>query len=150
MTEEQERRFLSSLRKHEVERLATDDVEVEDLVYYYASYSRCVSAPSNHLSEVAADEPRASLQGLQRRYRAQEGIVLHVRRGWHHCCALQADPVVPVLHFRTKLSLSHALAQSVKLSFFEAAVGTTIDQTKGIPQSIIESGKIQVRDGPPL
>lgn len=48
-------------------------------------------------------------------------------------------------HLRTKLSLSHALAQSVKLSFFEAAVGTTIDQTKGIPQSIIDSGKIQVR-----
>lgn len=62
------------------------------------------------------------------------------------------DPALPVpaltraSHLlRTKLSLSHALAQSVKLSFFEAAVGTTIDQTKGIPQDIIESGKIQVR-----
>lgn len=43
MTEEQERRFLSSLRKYEVERLAADDIEVEDLVYYYASYSRCVA-----------------------------------------------------------------------------------------------------------
>lgn len=46
MTEEQEKRFLSSLRKYEVERMASDDIEVEDLVYYYASYSRYVACAS--------------------------------------------------------------------------------------------------------
>lgn len=42
----------------------------------------------------------------------------------------------------TKLSLSHALAQSTKISFFEGIIDNTIDTTKDIPQSIAESGKI--------
>lgn len=42
----------------------------------------------------------------------------------------------------TKLSLSHALAQSTKISFFEGVIDNTIDTTKDIPQSIAESGKI--------
>jgi uncharacterized Rmd1/YagE family protein len=149
MTEEQERRFLSSLRKHEVERLATDDIEVEDLVYYYASYSRFVRASRLAVSFAPAlTEPWSShRQRLQRRHRSQERLVLHVRRAPLPVSCLVRALTRPMRRaiFRTKLSLSHALAQSVKLSFFEAAVGTTIDQTKGIPQSIIESGKIQVR-----
>ncbi|KAB5590841.1 Sad1-interacting factor 2 [Ceratobasidium theobromae] len=40
MTEAQERRFLTSLKRFEVEKLAPDDVEKEDLNYYYANYSR--------------------------------------------------------------------------------------------------------------
>ncbi|KAG6888465.1 hypothetical protein C0992_008433 [Termitomyces sp. T32_za158] len=40
MTEAQERRFLSSIRRFEVEKLASEDVEMEDLNYYYANYSR--------------------------------------------------------------------------------------------------------------
>ncbi|KDN44376.1 DUF155-domain-containing protein [Tilletiaria anomala UBC 951] len=44
--------------------------------------------------------------------------------------------------YMTKLSLSHALAQSTKISFFEGVIENTIDATKGIPQSIAESGKI--------
>ena len=44
--------------------------------------------------------------------------------------------------YMTKLSLSHALAQSTKISFFEGVIDNTIDATKDIPQSIAESGKI--------
>ena len=43
---------------------------------------------------------------------------------------------------RTKLSLSHALAQSVKISLFEELISSTIEQTKDIPRSISETGKI--------
>lgn len=44
--------------------------------------------------------------------------------------------------YMTKLSLSHALAQSTKISFFESVIETTIDTTKDIPRSIAESGKV--------
>jgi hypothetical protein len=44
--------------------------------------------------------------------------------------------------FMTKLSLSHALAQSTKISFFESVIEATIDTTKDIPRSIAESGKV--------
>ena len=44
--------------------------------------------------------------------------------------------------YMTKLSLSHALAQSTKISFFEGIIDNTIESTKDIPQSIAESGKI--------
>ncbi|EEB96552.1 hypothetical protein MPER_04299, partial [Moniliophthora perniciosa FA553] len=40
MSEAQEKRFLSSLKRFEVEKLAPEDVEMEDLNYYYANYSR--------------------------------------------------------------------------------------------------------------
>ena len=44
--------------------------------------------------------------------------------------------------YMTKLSLSHALAQSTKISFFESVIEATIDTTKDIPRSIAESGKV--------
>lgn len=46
---------------------------------------------------------------------------------------------------RTKLALSHALAQSVKISLFEELISSTIEQTKDIPKSLSETGKIGVR-----
>ncbi|KAG8903047.1 hypothetical protein FRB99_003795 [Tulasnella sp. 403] len=42
MSEAQEKRFLSSIRRFEIEKLPLDDVESEDLNYYYANYSRFV------------------------------------------------------------------------------------------------------------
>lgn len=46
---------------------------------------------------------------------------------------------------RTKLALSHALSQSVKISLFEELISATIEQTKDIPQKLSETGKIGVR-----
>lgn len=43
---------------------------------------------------------------------------------------------------RTKLSLSHALSQSVKISLFEELISATIEQTKDIPKTLSETGKI--------
>lgn len=51
---------------------------------------------------------------------------------------------------RTKLSLSHALSQSVKISLFEELIMGTIEQTKDIPKSLSETGKIGVRLFPRL
>ena len=45
---------------------------------------------------------------------------------------------------RTKLSLSHALSQSVKISLFEELIASTIEQTKDLPRSLSETGKIGV------
>ncbi|CDU26053.1 related to RMD1-cytoplasmic protein required for sporulation [Sporisorium scitamineum] len=97
MTLQEEKRFLRELRRFEVERLASEDVESEDLHWYLADYSRIYND------------------------------VITLRRG---------------SSYMTKLSLSHALAQSTKISFFEGIIDNTIESTKDIPQSIAESGKI--------
>ncbi|KAH9923299.1 hypothetical protein B0H21DRAFT_814964 [Amylocystis lapponica] len=97
MSEVQEKRFLSSIRRFEVEKLAPHDVEMEDLNYYYANYSRIYND------------------------------VITLRKG---------------SSYMTKLSLSHALSQSVKISLFEELISTTIEETKDIPEIISETGKI--------
>ncbi|ODQ53666.1 DUF155-domain-containing protein [Saitoella complicata NRRL Y-17804] len=45
-------------------------------------------------------------------------------------------------NYMVKLSISHAIAQSVKISLFEELVDNTIEVTKDIPQDIAESGKV--------
>ncbi|KAH9835276.1 DUF155-domain-containing protein [Rhodofomes roseus] len=97
MTEAQEKRFLSSIKRFEVDKLAPHDAEMEDLNYYYANYSRIYN----------------------------DVITLRVGSG-----------------YMTKLSLSHALSQSVKISLFEELISTTIEETKDIPEIISETGKI--------
>lgn len=97
MTQQEEKRLLKEIRKFEVERLAPEDVESEELNWYLADYSRIYND------------------------------VITLRKG---------------SSYMTKLSLSHALAQSTKISFFEGVIDNTIDTTKDIPQSIAESGKI--------
>ncbi|KAF6747157.1 hypothetical protein DFP72DRAFT_822142 [Ephemerocybe angulata] len=98
MTEAQEKRFLSSIRRFEVGRLAPEDVEMEDLNYYYANYSRRIY-----------------------------NDVITLRKG---------------SSYMTKLSLSHALSQSVKISLFEDLISSTVEETKDIPEIISETGKI--------
>ncbi|KAI0293973.1 hypothetical protein BC826DRAFT_1091733 [Russula brevipes] len=97
MTEQQEKRFLSSLKRFEVEKLASLDVEMEDLNFYYANYSRIYND------------------------------VITLRKG---------------SSYMTKLSLSHALSQSVKISLFEDLISATIEETKEYPEIISETGKI--------
>jgi len=97
MTEAQEKRFLSSIRRFEVDKLAPDAIEMEDLNYYYANYSRIYND------------------------------VITLRKGSGHM---------------TKLSLSHALAQSVKISLFEDLISSKIEETKDIPETLSETGKI--------
>ncbi|PCH44874.1 DUF155-domain-containing protein [Wolfiporia cocos MD-104 SS10] len=97
MTEAQEKRFLSSIKRFEIDKLAPQDVEMEDLNYYYANYSRIYN----------------------------DVITLRVGSS-----------------YMTKLSLSHALAQSVKISLFEELISSTIEETKDIPEIISETGKI--------
>jgi uncharacterized Rmd1/YagE family protein len=97
MTEAQEKRFLASIRRFEVDRLGPDDVEMEDLNYYYANYSRIYND------------------------------VITLRHG---------------SGYMTKLSLSHALSQSVKISLFEDLISSKIEETKDIPETLSETGKI--------
>ncbi|KAJ3866477.1 MAG: hypothetical protein NXY57DRAFT_1114907 [Lentinula lateritia] len=97
MSEPQEKRFLSSLKRFEVEKLSPEDAEMEDLNYYYANYSRIYND------------------------------VITLRKG---------------SGYMTKLSLSHALSQSVKISLFEKLISNTIEETKDIPELISETGKI--------
>ncbi|TFY51304.1 hypothetical protein EVG20_g11063 [Dentipellis fragilis] len=97
MTEAEEKRFLSSLKRFEVEKLAPHDVEMEDLNFYYANYSRIYND------------------------------VITLRKG---------------SSYMTKLSLSHALSQSVKISLFEELISTTIEETHEYPEIISDTGKI--------
>lgn len=43
-----------------------------------------------------------------------------------------------------KLSISHAIAQSVKISLFEELVDNTIEDTQDFPQEIALTGKINM------
>ncbi|KAK7439302.1 sporulation protein rmd1 [Stygiomarasmius scandens] len=97
MSEAQEKRFLSSIKRFEIEKLNPEDIEMEDLNYYYANYSRIYND------------------------------VITLRKG---------------SSYMTKLSLSHALSQSVKISLFEKLISNTIEETKDIPEIISETGKI--------
>ncbi|KAF7289920.1 DUF155 domain-containing protein [Mycena indigotica] len=97
MTEPQERRFLSSIKRFEIEKLAPDEVEMEDLNFYYANYSRIYND------------------------------VITLRKG---------------SGYMTKLSLSHAISQSVKISLFEELISSTIEETKDIPEVIATTGKV--------
>lgn len=105
MSQTEEKRLLREIRRFEVERLAAEDIESEDLNWYLADYSRCVRSANVSIYN----------------------DVITLRRG---------------SSYMTKLSLSHALAQSTKISFFESVIETTIDTTKDIPRSIAESGKV--------
>lgn len=50
--------------------------------------------------------------------------------------------LLPSTHFTAKLAFSHGLAQSVKLSVFEAIVKKTIDTTRSIPEQLSRYGRI--------
>lgn len=47
-------------------------------------------------------------------------------------------------NYMLKLSISHALAQSVKISLFEELVDNTIEDTQDIPQQIASQGKVEM------
>lgn len=47
-------------------------------------------------------------------------------------------------NYMLKLSISHALAQSVKISLFEELVDNTIEDTEDIPQQIAQTGKVEM------
>ncbi|KAF8541880.1 hypothetical protein BDD12DRAFT_827645 [Trichophaea hybrida] len=47
-------------------------------------------------------------------------------------------------NYMIKLSISHAIAQSVKISLFEDLVDNTIEDTKSIPTAIATSGKVKM------
>ena len=47
-------------------------------------------------------------------------------------------------NFMLKVTISHAIAQSVKLTLFEGLIEETIDSTKHVPQIMAEEGKIHM------
>ncbi|KAI9823795.1 MAG: hypothetical protein M1819_001142 [Sarea resinae] len=47
-------------------------------------------------------------------------------------------------NYMTKLAISHALAQSVKVSLFEDLVDNTIEATKDLPEQIAQTGKVNL------
>ncbi|KAG8829522.1 hypothetical protein FRC18_009247 [Serendipita sp. 400] len=113
MSEEDEQRFLSSIKRFAEGNLceygsclrvatliateAAAETQMEDLHYYYASYSRIFND------------------------------VITLRKG---------------SSYMTKLALSHALAASATISLYEDRIAATISETKNIPDMIAESGSI--------
>lgn len=47
-------------------------------------------------------------------------------------------------NYMLKLSISHALSQSVKISLFEELVDNTIEDTQDIPQQVAQTGKVEM------
>ncbi|KAI7820920.1 hypothetical protein BC939DRAFT_399054 [Gamsiella multidivaricata] len=46
------------------------------------------------------------------------------------------------VNYMVKLTISHAIAQSVKMTLFEGLIENTINATKNIPQTMAETGKV--------
>ncbi|CDO94853.1 unnamed protein product [Kluyveromyces dobzhanskii CBS 2104] len=100
-TEREEKAFLRDLERFEKEKLAEEDVQVEQFNYYIThSY-----------------QPRIY------------NDFITLRDG---------------SNYMIKLSISHAIAQSVKISLFEELVDNTIEDTQDIPQEIASSGKVSM------
>lgn len=100
-TEAEERRFLKELARFENEKLADEDVQVEEFNYYITkSY-----------------QPRIY------------NDFITLRDG---------------SNYMVKLSISHAIAQSVKISLFEELVDNTIEDTQDFPQEVAVTGKISM------
>ena len=100
-TEREEKAFLSDIEGFEKEKLAEEDVQVEEFNYYVTqSY-----------------QPRIY----------NDFITLR-----------------DASNYMVKLSISHAIAQSVKISLFEELVDNTIEDTQDIPQEIAFSGKVSM------
>ncbi|SCU85157.1 LANO_0C03488g1_1 [Lachancea nothofagi CBS 11611] len=100
-TEREEKAFLNDVEKFEKEKLAEEDVQIEEFNYYITqSY-----------------QPRIY------------NDFITLRDG---------------SNYMIKLSISHAIAQSVKISLFEELVDNTIEDTQDIPQQIASSGKVSM------
>ncbi|KAH7579120.1 hypothetical protein J7297_05144 [Nakaseomyces glabratus] len=100
-TEREEKAFLNDLEKFEKEKLAEEDIQIEEFNYYVTqSY-----------------QPRIY------------NDFITLRDG---------------SNYMIKLSISHAIAQSVKISLFEELVDNTIEDTQDIPQEIASSGKVSM------
>lgn len=100
-TEREEKAFLNDIERFEKEKLADEDVQVEEFNYYVTqSY-----------------QPRIY------------NDFITLRDG---------------SNYMVKLSISHAIAQSVKISLFEELLDNTIEDTQDIPQEIASSGKVSM------
>lgn len=100
-TLKEEAAFLGDLAKFESEKLAPEDVQIEEFNYYITkSY-----------------QPRI----------------------YNDFITLKDDD-----NYMLKLSISHAISQSVKISLFEELVDNTIEDTRDIPQQIAHRGKVEM------
>jgi len=97
----EEQAFLNDLEKFENEKLAQEDIQIEEFNYYITkSY-----------------QPRIY------------NDFITLRDG---------------SNYMLKLSISHAVSQSVKISLFEELVDNTIEDTQDIPQQIALAGKVEM------
>ena len=100
-TEREEKSLLNDIDRFEKEKLAQEDVQVEEFNYYITT----------------SYQPRIY------------NDFITLRDG---------------SNYMTKLSISHAIAQSVKISLFEELVDNTIEDTQDIPQEIALTGKVSM------
>lgn len=96
----EEQRFLAELSRFEREKLADEDIHVEEFNYY-----------------------------ITRSYQP---------RIYNDFFSLRDH------NYMTKLAISHAIAQSAKISLFEELVDNTINATQDFPQEMAQTGKVQM------
>ena len=101
MTLAQEERLLADISRFEEEKLAPDDVHMEEFNFYYT-----------------------------KEYQA---------RIYNDFISLRDKK-----HYMTKLAISHALAQSVKTSYYEDLLATAISVTQPLPEQIALTGSINM------
>ncbi|KAI8593263.1 hypothetical protein BDZ88DRAFT_474291 [Geranomyces variabilis] len=101
LSEQEERIVLKELEPFEEEKLAADDVELEEFVFHYNAYYQ----PRIYNDIITLKNPA---------------------------------------NYMIKLTISHAIAQTVKLALFEGLIEETIESTKHVPQILAETGNIHM------
>ncbi|OBZ77400.1 Sporulation protein RMD1, partial [Grifola frondosa] len=142
MTEAQEKRFLSSLKRFEVEKLAPQDVEMEDLNYYYANYSRIYN-------DVITLRKGSSYMSVIFTYACTSASKIGALEGQNyrcrtHCLSRSKFHWWGISVHAARLSNIDSLFFMATMDF-EKLISTTIDDTKDIPEIISETGKIDMK-----
>jgi uncharacterized Rmd1/YagE family protein len=134
LTESQELLVLSLLKPFEQDKLSRDSVETEEFHYQYRAFSQ----PRIYNDVITLRNPASQatpLDTIGEQYAADSDHMAGLATRQRH-----QDSMI-------KLTLSHAIAQSVKLTLFEGLIDSTIDSTKHIPYIMAKSGKVPMSRG---
>ncbi|KAI3646187.1 hypothetical protein MP228_009115 [Amoeboaphelidium protococcarum] len=130
LTLPQEQHFLSLLHPFEEEKLRPEDVEVEEFRFVY----RDVGTAKIYNDVITLRTPQdVNLETID-----EEGVALS---------SGNSLPSVAKYNHQSqdswmKLTLSHAIAQSVKLTLYEGRIEDTIESTKDIPAIMSVTGRV--------
>jgi uncharacterized Rmd1/YagE family protein len=151
LTEPQEMLVLSLLKPFESDKLSLDSVETEEFHLQYRAFSQprifndVITLRTPQTQPVAVLlEPIGESTSPNDSHPANHSSIGENGGSSVEKLHLNAAPTRAQSHQDSmiKLTISHAIAQSVKLTLFEGLIDDTIDSTKHIPYIMARTGKV--------